>query len=136
MKELLLFAALLVALHVGFALLALSQARHWRAIGVGPPLPRMAAIIVRAFGFALLSLALPIALWRDGADFGSLLWGVLLSVAACAVTLTLTWHPGWLKPLALAVHAIARVGLEDAGQAAGPAPSAGRSPQSGGPAQP
>jgi hypothetical protein len=105
MEQLLLFIALMTILYVGFALLSLSQSRHWRTIGVGPPLPRMATIIVRVLGFALLALALPITLWCDGADFGSLLWGVLLSIAACAVTLTLSWRPGWLYPLARAVYA-------------------------------
>lgn len=105
MERQLVSAALIVILLVGFALLALSQARHWRTVAARSPLPRTATIIVRLLGLALLAVALPIALWRDGTGFGSLLWALLLSLAACAVTLTLSWRPGWLKPLALAIHA-------------------------------
>ncbi len=107
MREILLFSALMVALYVGFALLALSQVRHWRAIGLDSRLPRTAMAVLRVLGFALLAASLPIALWCDGTDFGSLVWGVLLSLSACAVAFTLSWRPQWLKPLAQAVEAIA-----------------------------
>jgi hypothetical protein len=107
MRQVLLLSALMVALYVGFALLALSQARHWRAIGPGSRLPRTAIVMLRVLGFALLAASLPIALRRDGTDFGSLVWGVLLSLSACALTFTLSWRPQWLKPLAQAIQAVA-----------------------------
>lgn len=100
MEKFLLFLALIFVLHLGFALLALSQSRNRRTVGVAASLSRTAAMIVRALGFGLIALALPMAVWRDGGGFGSLLWACLLSIAAFAVTVTLSWRAHWLKPLA------------------------------------
>lgn len=92
-------AGLVLLLYGGFVLLALSQDQHRRAIGVAPMRVGVRAA-QRIAGYAFLALALPLAIWRDGAGFGTLLWAVLLSVAACAVTFTLSWRPGWLASLA------------------------------------
>lgn len=100
MERLVLFAALILALLVGFALLALSQDRHRRAVGITTPLSHTATLIVRTLGFGLIALALPLALWREGPGFGSLLWACLLTAAAFTVTATLSWKPHWLRPLA------------------------------------
>ena len=94
------FLGLALALHLGFALLALSQVRHWRGVLPRVPQPGPSTILLRISGYGLIGLALPIALWRDGPGFGPLLWACLMSVAACAVTITLSWRAHWLKPLA------------------------------------
>lgn len=99
MESLLSFLALIVLLHIGFALLALSQDQHRRALSAAP-LGGHARLIQRVIAYSLIALALPLALWRDGPGFGSLLWACLLSVAAFAVTVTLSWRAHWLKPLA------------------------------------
>jgi len=97
--------ALTVVLYLGFATLALSQVRNWRlVIAASPPSPVM-KIVLRAIGIVLLMLAIPLALWLDGPSFGSLMWGTAISVAACAVTATLSWCPHWLRPLARAIRA-------------------------------
>lgn len=100
------FVALILILHLGFALLALSQDRNWRLVIAAPPPSRAGKIVLRAAGSGLLALGLPLALVRDGPGFGSLLWGTMTSVAACAVTLTLSWRPSWLKPLAHTVRGL------------------------------
>jgi hypothetical protein len=100
MEDLLLFVALIFVLFLGFALLALSQNRNWRSVDVATSLSRTGVTVLRALGCGLITLALPMALWRDGGGFGSLLWVCLLSIAAFAVTLTLSWRASWLKPLA------------------------------------
>ncbi len=61
--------------------------------------PRPYRFLVAPAG-TLLALALALALARDGASFGSVLWVVELSIGAMAVVATLTWRPAWLKPLA------------------------------------
>lgn len=94
------FVGLFLLLYGGFALLALSQDQHRRAIGA-QALGRWVRKGQRIAGYFLLVLALPLALWRDGPGFGPLLWGILLSVTACAVTFTLSWRPEWLAPLAV-----------------------------------
>jgi biopolymer transport protein ExbB len=97
--EIVLLLALAVACYMGFAMLALSQARHWQQTGGRPPLTRAKVMAFRVGGYSLLLAGLAIALWRDGPGFGSLLWGTMISVAALAVVATLTWRASWLKPL-------------------------------------
>ena len=100
MRETMLLLLLLAAAYYGFALLALSQRRHWtRAIGEGEPPPRQARRL-RVAGYALLAVAFVLAVLRDGASFGIVLWASVISVAAIAVALTLTWRPRWVRALA------------------------------------
>lgn len=100
MLESSLLIALFAACYVGFALLALSQDRHWHHVGGGRHCPRRTAVLLRVAGFALLFCALVIALERDGAGFGSLLWATTISIGAIAVAATLSWRWHWLRPLA------------------------------------
>jgi hypothetical protein len=104
-------AALLVALmgvgYVGFALLALSQDRHRHHLGGERRCPAPLAGPLRLIGAILLAAALALALARDGAAFGSLLWCTALSVCAFAVVCTLTWRPRWLRPLARLLQRLA-----------------------------
>ncbi len=100
MANLLLFVGLILALHAGFALMALSQDRHRRTLGVATPLSRRRALVLRIAGGTLIALGLLMALWRDGPGFGPLLWITLLSVAALAVTAIVTWRPRWLAVVA------------------------------------
>jgi hypothetical protein len=73
-----------------FALLALSQDRHWHHLGATRHCPRRTAIVLRVAGGALLMASLVLALLSDGPSFGSLLWGTTLSVCGFAVACTLT----------------------------------------------
>jgi hypothetical protein len=95
-----LLAALLLAGYGGFALLALSQDRHWHHLGGARRCPVALATLLRGAGAILLAAALALALLRDGAAFGALLWTTALSLCAFAVVCTLTWRPQWLRPLA------------------------------------
>lgn len=88
------------ALYLGLALLALSQDRHWRAVGGARPVGRPTVVLVRVVGYVLLLASLAVLLVRDGAGFGALLWSCLLMAAAFVVTATLTWRARWLRPLA------------------------------------
>jgi len=97
MPDSLLLLALLVAAYAGFALLALSQARHWRIVIGDVALPRRRVRVLRTLGGALIALSLILALVRDGPSFGSLLWATAISVAALAVAFTLAWRPRWLR---------------------------------------
>ncbi|GEC17638.1 DUF3325 domain-containing protein [Nitrobacter winogradskyi] len=105
MNSILSFVALVLVLHFGFALLALSQDRNWRLVVAAPSLSRVAKITLRIAGYALLALGLSLALWRDGPGFGSLMWGTLISLAACAVTMILSWRAHWMTPLGSAIRA-------------------------------
>ena len=96
----LLAALAILVSYLGFALLALSQERHWCAVcGMGagarmPPTWRASA------GLLLQGLALLLAVCAQGPSFGGLLWMVTVSAAAMAVAFTLAWRPTWLRPLA------------------------------------
>ena len=61
-----LLIALALASYFGFALLALSQDRHWERAGGGRDCPRRLVLPLRIAGYGLLLAALAIALWRDG----------------------------------------------------------------------
>jgi len=94
-----LLIALTVVTYLGFALLALSQDRHWLRAGGANACPPRLILPMRTAGYGLLLVALLLALLRDGPGFGSLLWATMLSVGAIAVVFTLAWRAAWLHPL-------------------------------------
>lgn len=96
-----LIVAVLTMTYLGFALLALSQERHWLHLCGERHCPPGIARRLRLAGYASLAAGLCLALLRDGAGFGSLVWVMTLTVASFAVVCTLTWRPQWLRPLAL-----------------------------------
>ncbi len=102
-----LLLALALACYFGFALLALSQDRHWERAGGGRDCPARLVLPMRSLGYALLLASLALALWRDGAGFGSLVWATMLTVGAVAVTCTLTWRANWLRPVVRTLQGIA-----------------------------
>jgi hypothetical protein len=102
-----LIVAVLATAYLGFALLALSQDRHWLHLSGARHCPPRLARIFRVAGYALLIAGLGAALLRDGAGFGSLVWMTTLTVGAFAVVCTLTWRPYWLRPLALVFQRLA-----------------------------
>jgi Protein of unknown function (DUF3325) len=96
-----LLAGVLAATYLGFALLALSQDRHWHHLGGARRCPPRTAFSLRVTGYVLLSVSLGLSVVRDGASFGAVLWATALCVCAFAVLCTLTWRMRWLEPLAL-----------------------------------
>lgn len=87
----------LVSSFGGCALLALSQARHWRTVtqSVAAP-PR----VLRKGGWGLLLASLVICIVRDGLSFAALLWPMLATAGALGVAALLTWRPQALAMLA------------------------------------
>ena len=100
MPEMLLLLAVFAAAYLGFAALAMSQDRHWHHLGGSRHCPRRTSIVLRVVGWALLLAALLLALVRDGAAFGSLLWITVITVGALLVVATLSWRARWLRPAA------------------------------------
>jgi hypothetical protein len=100
MGDALLLAAVIATAYGGFALLALSQRKHWTLITGSTMCPLSVVRGFRAGGSVLLALSFAVALWRDGVSFGALLWSIVISVAAIAVAFTLTWRPHWLRRIA------------------------------------
>ena len=101
-----LLAALLVSVCLGFALLALSQDRHWHHSGGTRNCPPRAVLPLRTAGFGALLVALALALVRDGPSFGALLWATCLTLGALAVVAVLTWRPYWMRPLVRLVQLV------------------------------
>lgn len=98
MVEDLLAVLALLCSYLGFALLALSQERHWCAVcgmGVDAQTPPAWRAIT---GLILQGVALLLLVCAQGPSFGGLLWMVMVSVAAIAVAFTLAWRPTWLRP--------------------------------------
>lgn len=100
MPDAILLLAIFAAAYLGFAALAMSQDRHWHHLGGGRHCPRRTCMVLRCAGWALLLAALVLALVRDGASFGSLLWATVITVGALAVVATLSWRVRWLRPAA------------------------------------
>lgn len=92
----LVLAAVLCAL-LGFALLALSQERHFTRVFEAEMAAARAPYAQRAIGFIAVVFALPLCIAAEGSGFGSLLWVVMIGAAAMAVALALTWRPHWLR---------------------------------------
>ncbi|MEM6285621.1 MAG: DUF3325 domain-containing protein [Bacteroidota bacterium] len=108
----LLLATALGLAYAGFALLALTLDRNWKAVAAtasgparGPALaPPPSWTDVRASGYLLLALAFMPLLARDAvASFAIVSWVLWLGVAAALVAFTLAWRPHWLRPLASAL---------------------------------
>ena len=85
--------------YLGFALLALTQARPWQRVSPAPQPTRIRRLALRILGGLALLLSLVLCLVRDGPGFGALLWATMISLAAIAVAFTLTWRPSLLRPL-------------------------------------
>lgn len=102
-----LLVAVLVSAYLGFALLALSQDRHWHHLGGGRHCPPRAALPIRVVGYMLLLASFVLAIVRDGASFGTLVWATAISVSAFAVVCTLTWRAHWLRPLVRLLQGLA-----------------------------
>lgn len=87
MVDMLLLVATWACGAVGFAMLAFSQSQHW------PLLPRRCTDQppgwLLPLGWLLIALATFPAIGRDGLAFGLLLWGMLLTISACAVVGTI-----------------------------------------------
>jgi len=91
-------AAVFLTAWLGFALLALSQSKHWcQVTGTETPPSRTRVIVHRSAASLLLTTSLALALLRDGPSFGSLLWATMISIAALAAAFTLAWRPAILR---------------------------------------
>lgn len=100
---LLLCAALAFA---GMAALALSLDRHHR-VALRGPVPRGRVRPLRMAGWAGLALSFAAAVALDGWNFGPVQATGIVTAAALAVALCLTYRPGWLRPAALAALPLA-----------------------------
>lgn len=103
MASVLFLIALFLATYLGFALLAMSQARHWRAVSETAEPSCTGKLALRIGGGVWLFFTLCLALFRDGPSFGALLWATVISMAALAVAFTLSWQPRLVWPLAALV---------------------------------
>lgn len=85
---------------LGFALLASSQTKYRHAMALtrapSPPVLRLR----RGVGALLLLAALVLTGLSNGPSFGTVLWLLMLSLAALTVALVLAWRPRWLTAIA------------------------------------
>lgn len=95
----LLFGGMLSLL--GMVLLALGQERHWCTVASIQSSKRISDRLLLITGLVLNLFALPCFVSVQGAGFGSLIWGITLSLTATVVTFTLAWQPRFFLPLAV-----------------------------------
>ena len=79
---------------LGFGWLALTQQRHRARIPAASSASSPAA--QRTAGLAAILFGLPLCIAGEGPAFGTLVWVLLTSAAAMAVSFILTWQPRWL----------------------------------------
>lgn len=87
--------------YLGFASFALVQKRHWQAVTGARDCSLSGQWLLRIGGTVCLAVGCVIVLWREGADYGALLWVTELTVTAFGVVATLALRPQLLKPLAV-----------------------------------
>ena len=89
-----------VVTYLAFACFALAQRQHWQAVTHAADCSRSDKRALKISGTVGLAAALGIVLWREGPDYGALLWVTQLPAAALCVVATLSLQPRLLKPLA------------------------------------
>ncbi|MFT8558821.1 MAG: DUF3325 family protein [Acetobacter sp.] len=93
------YPVMALLLVLAFALMAMTQFPHRRAVGLTDLASRQ-AIWTRTVAGLLVILALVLAIRNEGGAFGFLLWAGLLSLASCIVVLILSWRPTFFASLA------------------------------------
>lgn len=88
---------------LGFAMLALSQDRHWTHVTGLHPTRRALTIALRWAGLCIQAVVCVPLVVSQGPGFGALLWGLGLTLMAVTVTSVLTCWPQALIPLAGAI---------------------------------
>lgn len=95
-----LLLAAVVAAVLGLAWLALAMDAHWEQVrGRDTPLPRSLARTLRVLGGLSLLVSLLLCLRADHVSMASLVWVMVLALAAVTVALTLSWKPRLLALL-------------------------------------
>jgi hypothetical protein len=84
---------------VGFAWIALAMEVHWQQARGARPLPRRAAQVLRVLGASGLLASLWACLRADHSSMAALVWVLMLTAAAFAVAMALSWRPRWLASL-------------------------------------
>lgn len=95
---LLLLAQLVALCAMGWFSLSLKP--HWRQVRQSE-LPDRAVPVLRILGSAGLLVALVLCLQADAPTMAALVWFMTVSLAGFLVAFTLSWRPGFLRPLAI-----------------------------------
>lgn len=93
-----LLLALLAAI-AGLGWFALAKARHWRQLRPEYELPPATQRNLRVAGTIALGVSLALCLANDHATMASLVFVMLLALAAAIVAMLLAYRPRWLAPL-------------------------------------
>lgn len=91
MRDALLLLIIFASSYLAFGYFALGQSRHWQAAVSSVQLSHGMARLLRTMGGILLALSCATALLHEGVDYGALLFGTIVSIAALGIALTLAW---------------------------------------------
>lgn len=89
-----------LAVLTGMGWLALAMNSHWKQVCNGLPSART-VFVLRSLGGSALLASLLLCLSVDHASMATLVWVMLLAVAAASIAFTLTLRPHWLHFLVL-----------------------------------
>jgi len=108
MRDALLIVAAATVSLAGFGAMALGQERHWHAVtGLGEEM-RLPGRLLLAAGLTAQVLSCAMFVLAQGAGFGALLWGLVMTAKAMSIAFALTWRPAALRPMARVLRASKR----------------------------
>lgn len=96
MREAIVLVAAQLVCTIGMGWLALAMETHWEQV-CSSALSRKARICLRTLGAMMLLASLGLCLVVEHASMAVLVWVMVLSASALAVSFTLTWRPHWLR---------------------------------------
>ena len=99
MRDPLLLAVAALCCILGFGWLALAMDVHWQQVRETSIQTSGVKRMLRMLAIAALGVSLLLCLTVDHGSMASLVWVMLLALAALIVTFTLSWRPRLLAPL-------------------------------------
>ena len=113
-----LLVLLCAALWFGFVSFALSQDKHWTNVMGERRCPPTTRLVLRWFGWGLMSLSVLFAIVRDGFSFGLLLWPLAALAVGLAVSFAIAYAPHVMSGFSRYVAKVTKVGTDEIADAA------------------
>lgn len=110
MRDPLLLVTAAICCILGFGWLALAMDVHWQQVRDTSIQTIGVKRMLRILAIAALGVSLLLCLTVDHGSMASLVWVMLLALAALIVTFTLSWRPHLLAPLVAWVPRVPRAG--------------------------
>ena len=111
MRDQLLLAIAAICCILSFSWLALAMDVHWQQVRESSSQTIGVKRLLRMLAVAALGVSLALCLTVDHGSMASLVWIMLIALAALIVTFTLSWRPRLLAPLVAWIRHVPRAGV-------------------------